>query len=105
MLPPIGLAEGNTKSMSHQNIPSNYPARFAGKVALVTGAGQGIGHATAVRFAAEGAAVGVLDKNAETAGNTVRTITGQGGRAVELIVDVAETDAVADAVQRLASKF
>jgi NAD(P)-dependent dehydrogenase (short-subunit alcohol dehydrogenase family) len=62
--------------------------RLAGKVAIVTGAAQGIGHATAVRFAEEGAAVTCVDVRTEV-GETARTIEDAGGRGIALVADVA----------------
>jgi 3-oxoacyl-[acyl-carrier protein] reductase len=72
---------------------------------LVTGAGQGIGEATALRFARVGAQVGVLDRNEATALRTVASIADKGGQAVALIADVANTEAVATAVEQLAAQF
>ncbi len=56
--------------------------RLDGKVAVVTGAGRGIGRATAVRIAHEGAAVVVNDVDAEPANETAEIITGAGGAAL-----------------------
>ena len=60
------------------------------KVALVTGAGSGIGRAVAVAFAREGALVAVNDIREEAAAETVAAITRDGGRAMAVPADVAD---------------
>lgn len=64
-------------------------ARLAGKVAIVTGAGSGIGRASALRFAREGARVVLADINPETAASAAAEIVSDGGTALALTVDVA----------------
>ena len=64
--------------------------RLDGKVAIVTGAGQGLGRSTALRFAAEGAKVVVADLNGETARDTVEAIAAAGGEALAVIGDVSD---------------
>jgi NAD(P)-dependent dehydrogenase (short-subunit alcohol dehydrogenase family) len=59
-----------------------------GKVALVTGGGNGIGREAALAFAREGARVAVADYEAEAAGQTVALINGAGGQAISLSGDV-----------------
>jgi NAD(P)-dependent dehydrogenase (short-subunit alcohol dehydrogenase family) len=73
---------------------------FAGKVVLVTGAGAGIGRASAQAFAARGASVVVADVDPARGEETVRLITGDGGRAVFVRTDVsvpAEVEAMVQA--------
>lgn len=67
---------------------------FAGKVALVTGAGSGIGRATALAFAKAGARVVVNDRNADGGDETVAQIKAAGGDAVLVIADVSNAEDV-----------
>jgi NAD(P)-dependent dehydrogenase (short-subunit alcohol dehydrogenase family) len=62
------------------------------RVVIVTGAGQGVGEASALRFAEEGASVVCADINADTARRTAESITGSGGRAIAVHADVATDD-------------
>ncbi len=62
--------------------------RLANKVAIITGAASGIGRATAIRFASEGAKVVVADINEQGAQNTVDFITSNDGQAVCISTDV-----------------
>ena len=64
--------------------------RLTGKIAIVTGAGVGIGQAIAQRFAAEGAHVWVTDINTETAEETASGIKASGGAATAMHVDVSK---------------
>jgi len=68
--------------------------RLAGKTALVTGAGSGIGRAIAERFAAEGARVAVAGRTRESAAQTVAQITERGGTAMPAGADVTDAAAV-----------
>ncbi len=66
--------------------------RLKDKVAVITGAGNGIGRATAQRFAEEGAAVVVADLQEDRADETVGLITAAGGKAAAIGVDVVDRD-------------
>jgi len=80
-------------------------AELEGQVVLVTGAGRGIGRAAALRIAARGSAVGVVDIVEETAADTAAAITEAGGRGIALVADVAERTQVFSAAERLAGAF
>ena len=70
--------------------PFDTVGRFAGKVALVTGAGSGIGRATAEAFASDGGRVAIADLNAEAAAATLAAIEEAGGKGLCVQVDVAD---------------
>lgn len=74
---------------------------LAGKVALITGAGSGIGKASALRFASEGALIGVLSQSEDEVDQTVSEIERAGGAAVPLTCDVSDCGAVKAAVASL----
>ena len=80
---------------------NSLPPRLAGKRALVTGAGSGIGRAIAVRLAAEGAHVTVLERAAEAGEGTAAAIRAAGGAADVIAADVADTASMRAAFERL----
>lgn len=79
--------------------------RLEGKVAMVTGAGSGIGRATAATLAREGAAVMCADLNLGGARETVEAIEGAGGQAVARSLNVRDEDDVRDTLEATAAEF
>ena len=79
--------------------------RMSGRVAIVTGAARGIGAATALRLAADGFAVAVLDLKEDDARDTVQAIEAAGGRALAVGADVGDAEQVQAAVDRIAAEL
>jgi NAD(P)-dependent dehydrogenase (short-subunit alcohol dehydrogenase family) len=73
------------------------PFELTDRVAIVTGAGSGIGRAIALRFAAAGARIGVLNITDEAVNDTLRAIEASGGKATPLVCDVTSQSDVIDA--------
>ena len=76
-----------------------------GKTALITGGGRGIGRATALLFAREGARVAVADQSEEGAAETVALINLDGGQAISIAADVTKAGAVAAMVASAVTAF
>ncbi len=79
--------------------------RFAGKVAVITGAGGGIGRATAVRFAGEGARVVATDVQREALGETAALVGAAGGEVLAVAADVTRTADWARVADEAAARF
>jgi 3-oxoacyl-[acyl-carrier protein] reductase len=75
------------------------------RIAIVTGAARGIGAATALRLAADGMAVAVLDLDEAACAGTVKEIADAGGRALAVGADVSKSDDVKAAVERVAEEL
>jgi 3-oxoacyl-[acyl-carrier protein] reductase len=75
------------------------------RIAIVTGSARGIGAATALRLAADGMAVAVLDLDEAACAGTVKEIADVGGRALAVGADVSKSDDVKAAVERVAEEL
>ena len=79
--------------------------KLSGRVAIITGAASGIGRASAIAFAREGARVAVLDRNQGGGGETVDTILSNGGEAFFACADVTKEADIARAVEETAERW
>jgi NAD(P)-dependent dehydrogenase (short-subunit alcohol dehydrogenase family) len=78
---------------------------FAGRTVVVTGAGGGLGHAIALRFARAGARIAALDKDATGVGRLQGEIEGRGGQCLALPCDITDPEACARAVAAAVERF
>ena len=81
------------------------PDRFPGKVAFITGAASGIGRATALAFAAEGARVAILDRTADVLKETGEAVKDAGGEVLAIASDVSVPEQVKAAVAQVVERF
>jgi len=79
--------------------------RLKNKVALITGAGRGLGRASAVAMAAEGAAVALISRTASELEATARSVEEAGGRALALPLDISDDKALRKAVDKIHTSF
>jgi NAD(P)-dependent dehydrogenase (short-subunit alcohol dehydrogenase family) len=83
----------------------NAVAKLAGKVALITGAGSGIGRQAAILFASEGARIAVAEINSDSGNETVALIRNAGGDALFCQTDVTDERSVESAVRATVERF
>ena len=79
--------------------------RLRDKISIITGSARGIGRATALKFAAEGAHVVVCDLDQASIDAVVKTITGQGGKASGFVVDVTDRSSIDAMVSAVIAKY
>jgi NAD(P)-dependent dehydrogenase (short-subunit alcohol dehydrogenase family) len=80
-------------------------SRLAGRIAVVTGAAHGIGRASALRLAREGADLVVLDREGDALSGVAREVEGLGRRAPPLVLDCTDAAAVRDAFATMRARF
>jgi 3-oxoacyl-[acyl-carrier protein] reductase len=80
-------------------------SRLNGKVAIVTGAGRGIGRATAKLFAAEGAKVAVVSRTPENVDRVVADIEAARGTALGIVCDIGNADQIKVAVDKVIADY
>lgn len=88
---------------AHTYVMSNKPLELSGRAALVTGASSGIGRATALLFAQEGAFVGLLGRDRSALQEVQGEVEKLGGKGFVLVADITQADQVAAAVEQFVS--
>jgi NAD(P)-dependent dehydrogenase (short-subunit alcohol dehydrogenase family) len=91
--------------LQDKTILRNDPERFAGRVALVTGAGSGIGRAAALAFGRQGAAVALVGRRVPELEAVAREIAGTGGTATVAPADVTDERAVEKTIGAVVEQF
>jgi NAD(P)-dependent dehydrogenase (short-subunit alcohol dehydrogenase family) len=91
--------------MTVQALPVYRPDSMSGRVALVTGAGSGIGRASAIAFARTGARVVVSDINADSAAQTLELVVAAGATGICIAADVSDSMAVSELVAQTVARF
>lgn len=79
--------------------------RLTGKTALITGAGSGIGKATALLFAKEGARIAALERDEKDLNKTIAEIKKTGGEAVAIVADISNAEEMQRALERTIENF
>ena len=102
--PRNGHGKANGKS-SGKNGNGHATLRLAGKVAIITGAGRGIGHATSLKFGTDGATVIACDINADQAQQTAQEVIEAGGEALGCHIDVRDRASIARMVDTVVRKY
>jgi len=100
-------SDGNGASKGNGEMKGNGHAcpRLAGKVAIITGAGRGIGHATSLKFGQEGAIVITCDINADLAQQAARDVVEAGGEAMGYQLDVRDKESIARVVSDVVKRY
>ena len=96
---------GNGHGKANGNGNGCASMRLAGKVAIITGAGRGIGHATALKFGREGATVIACDINADQAQQAARDVVEAGGEAMGYPMDVRDTASITRMVDAVVREY
>lgn len=79
--------------------------QLTGKVAVITGAGSGIGKAAAHLLAREGAKVAAVDRTSEESQQTIQEIQNSGGEAMTAIADISQADQLQQAIQKVVDQW
>jgi len=86
-------------------VTSRITTNLNGQIALVTGAGRGLGRCISEALAAAGAKIACIDVNTETLADTVAAIRAAGGQAEPFACDVTQSDRVAEVVDEVVQRF